>query len=160
MERKMVRLPVICLRPTPAPRWCGASCSARSSYFWAIILRRSGPNVGPRFPIKAYCDVGLTTNFTIISIWCGRWDSNPHGLLRGILSPLRIPVPPRPRRQSFQARRISRQAARQLSLDRWRGEPVATPEPTPRTVMPRAPGRSCAADRRAAPMKRSFNLSR
>ena len=31
------------------------------------------------------------------SKWCGRRESNPYGSLRGILSPLRLPVPPRPR---------------------------------------------------------------
>src|SRR5437763_11242103 len=31
-------------------------------------------------------------------IWCGRSDSNPHDLRHGILSPARLPIPPRPRR--------------------------------------------------------------
>src|SRR3546814_12074553 len=33
--------------------------------------------------------------------WCGRRGSNPYGSLRGILSPLRLPVSPRPRRSLF-----------------------------------------------------------
>ena len=26
--------------------------------------------------------------------WCRRWDSNPHGFLRGILNPVRLPISP------------------------------------------------------------------
>ena len=34
---------------------------------------------------------------TAIERWCGRRGSNPHAFRRGILSPLRLPVSPRPR---------------------------------------------------------------
>ena len=30
-------------------------------------------------------------------IWYSRWDSNPYDLRRRILSPLRLPIPPRER---------------------------------------------------------------
>ena len=32
--------------------------------------------------------------FGSFSCWCRRWDSNPHDLRPGILSPVRLPVPP------------------------------------------------------------------
>jgi hypothetical protein len=46
--------------------------------------------------------------------WWARWESNPHALRPGILSPLRIPVPPRAHRgeskgfgRFFQGRRLN-----------------------------------------------------
>ena len=29
-------------------------------------------------------------------LWCGQWDSNPHGLLHRNLNPARLPIPPYP----------------------------------------------------------------
>ena len=36
-------------------------------------------------------------HFRVIHIWCGWWDSNPHAIRQGILSPQCLPIPPHPR---------------------------------------------------------------
>jgi proteasome lid subunit RPN8/RPN11 len=50
--------------------------------------------------------------------WCGRGDSNPHGLPHGILSPARLPVPPLPRpvQDSAVDVRGASESGRQLEL--------------------------------------------
>src|SRR5258708_29648673 len=42
------------------------------------------------------------------AFWCGRGDSNPHDFHRWILSPVRLPVPPRPRWSPARERRRRR----------------------------------------------------
>lgn len=74
--------------------------------------------------------------------WCGRRDSNPHGLPHGILSPARLPVPPRPRGRSsgFRTRRRGGQGrfseffrlrcarrADEVPASRWTTTLAATP---------------------------------
>ena len=39
-----------------------------------------------------------------IAKWCRRWDSNPHDRSRGILNPVRLPIPPL--RQQSEERKI------------------------------------------------------
>ena len=41
---------------------------------------------------------GTSANWaTLAFIWCGWWDSNPHAIRQGILSPQCLPIPPHPR---------------------------------------------------------------
>lgn len=36
----------------------------------------------------------VATDYLILSVWCERGDSNPHGIAHRILNPARLPVPP------------------------------------------------------------------
>src|SRR5690349_21648177 len=63
---------------------------------------------------------------------CERRESNPHPLRDRILSPARLPVPPRPR--SSQSNR-PRPALRAVRSARW----PPPPEPSPRRSHPRSP---------------------
>ena len=49
-----------------------------------------------------FSSVGMREAVAAVQLWSRRWDLNPHGVTRGILSPLRLPIPPlRDAPQSF-----------------------------------------------------------
>jgi hypothetical protein len=48
---------------------------------------------------RASLEVTEIPKITALKLWCGRRESNPYGRSRGILSPLRLPVSPRPLRR-------------------------------------------------------------
>ena len=79
----------------------------------ALRLPAGGPEHGSNPSGRSRHSIFIDT-----SIWCGRRGSNPHGQGRGILSPLRLPVPPRPPRRPFRAAAGARQAARPRGASR------------------------------------------
>lgn len=92
----------------------------------------------------------------IFSYWCGREDSNLHGLPRYPLKVVRLPIPPRPlsyapEGQPFSGvsdcRTKSKQGrSRNRAADRWQGSIPG---------IPRCPRGHCAAGRNRAPARAS-----
>ncbi len=80
----IARMP-LCMRLGKEPRKCAI-----------------GYNAPPERVARALQDLARVAKELYFLDWCREGDSNPHTLLRRILSPLRLPIPPsRQKRQHY-----------------------------------------------------------
>jgi hypothetical protein len=83
-------------------RQCAQSLAARPRAHFFFLRNSHAPQMAPA-AMSAYSQTSrpmICVSSPAVRLWCGRRGSNPHGKSRGILSPLRLPVSPRPRRLS------------------------------------------------------------